>query len=207
MIKYLLAVLLLTNYVKAEELIIVPLDLVIVERLDITTNKQIDIIIEAISRAVEVGIYFDIRRINVVKDRVKKNNIKDFVRRLKAWAKYSLRKKIRSPKVLTHFSLPLLVDNKGNQYQGGLASGYCTTKHFNSAFRYSYSILVKHLPEESKLIVLHELLHNEGAFHESDLNNLMYDKVAYQGIKFKDYVISERTKAEVANCQKLKASI
>lgn len=181
---------------------VIPVNLIVVRRPEITTQEQINLFLSALPRFREVKSQIKIVSIQEVDDVIGMNTYEDYVNRLFEWAKWSKKNKVRNQKVHAHFLLPPVTSN-GVNYMGGVAGAICTTTR-NLERKFSYSIMrIKNdkgldRQEQSRTTAIHELLHNLGANHRDQNANIMHPSaLAFSGV----LPIQTATKRHVDNCR------
>lgn len=155
----------------------VKLDVVIVERPDISNAEQLAMLRLAASKWLESGVDVRIERIHYWKS-FEQNKYSQYMSRLDYASKLAKRQRIVRRNVLMHFSLPPVCDD-GGCYGGGVAGAVCTNQLRNRGRMFSYSILRLKNDEGadrylgSLVTAAHEYGHNLGCNHENDERNLM----------------------------------
>ena len=169
--KLLLAMLLLASTAQAQSH---PIDLVVIQRDEISTTKQIELFQQALNRLPEAKVKAHIASVREYQDEVQENSLAANWSRLFDWQKWADRKRIRNKDRIMFFLLPPL----DNIYQAGAAGAQCVTTR-NTSRRYAYSVMrLKNNAgldrlEASVTIALHELLHLFGAGHIDSSQNVM----------------------------------
>lgn len=167
----LLALCLVAPYAEAQSH---PIDLVVIQRAEISTTKQIELFQLALNRLKEVNIQAHIASVREYQDEVQENSLAANWSRMFDWQKWADRKRIRNKNRIMFFLLPPL----DNTYQSGAGGAQCVTTR-NTSRRYGYSVMrLKNNAgldriEASITIALHELLHLFGAGHIDSKQNVM----------------------------------
>ena len=155
----------------------IPIDVVIVERADISNAEQLAMLQLAASKWLEAGVEVRIERIHYWKS-FDQNKYSQYIGRLDYAAKRAKRERITRRGVLMHFALPPVCD-EGGCYGGGVAGAVCTNQYRNSGRAYSYSILRlkndygQNRELGSLVSCAHEFGHNQGCNHEDSKQNIM----------------------------------
>lgn len=161
-----LAAFALVNIAKADRL--VNINLVVVEHpTAASVDDQIRLFKEGLPRLAEVGVKPRIIKIDVVPDFYNVNKLDDFLLRLYTWSEYGKKQRFKG---IVFYSLPPMISKTGGQFAAGHAGAICIfTRNKNKKFAEG-SLRVKSAlgfdrQPQSRVIVLHELLHLFGANH------------------------------------------
>lgn len=155
----------------------IPIDVVIVERADISNAEQLAMLRLAASKWLEAGVEVRIERVHYWKS-FEQNKYSQYMSRLDYASKLAKRQRIVRRNVILHFALPPVCNEEGC-YGGGVAGAICTNQYRNRGRMYSYSIL--RLKNDygadrylgSLVSAAHELGHNLGCNHADKEQNLM----------------------------------
>lgn len=201
-----LILLLLAGNSYADKLQVIPLRLIVIDRPDISANKQIELFVEGVSRFNEVGAYINIVDVKVIPDYLNFNTYEAYQARLYRWHDWAIANKVTTNRIMTHYLLPPVILNN-QRYMGGVAGGICTNELRNKKRRFSYSIMIdknragQDRSEHSRTVAFHELAHNLGASHYDKVPNFMHSAAMNFLGTYQSYLLHPITKKDVKGCR------